>query len=241
MAQQTSSTSFSVPQPWLGAVIAPQPTTAPGTTEDLVAAALRHPIGTPPLRELAQRIHMPGQRIAILVDDCTRKTPTAQILPLVLAELAAGVSPRDITIVVALGTHRPLAEDELQTKLGAAAQAGYTIVNQPCTAAADFVEVGQMTSLQGSAELPPIPAQINRHVLQADLRISIGMITPHLDAGFSGGAKMVLPGVCSLATVDAFHLASAFVPQNQLGDPEAPLRCLLENICRPPCAAPLYR
>jgi hypothetical protein len=54
------------------------------------------------------------------------------------------------------------------------------------------------------------------------------MITPHLDAGFSGGAKMVLPGVCSLATVDAFHLASAFVPANQLGDPDAPLRRLLE-------------
>ena len=61
--------------------------------------------------------------------------------------------------------------------------AGYTIVNQPCTDAAGFVEVGQMTSLQGGVELPPIPAQINRHVLRADLRISIGMITPHLDAG----------------------------------------------------------
>ena len=218
-----------MPQPWLGAVIAPQPAAASGTAEELVAAALCHPIGTPPLRELAQSITRAGQRVAILIDDCTRKTPTAQILPLVLAELAAaGVPQHAITIVAALGTHRPLTEDELQTKLGAAAHAGYTIVNQPCTDAAGFVEVGQMTSLQGGIELPPIPAQINRHVLQADLRISIGMITPHLDAGFSGGAKMVLPGVCSLATVDAFHLASAFVPQNQLGDPDAPLRRLLE-------------
>lgn len=201
----------------------------PGTAEELVAAALRHPSGTPPLRELAQRTYLPGQRIAILIDDCTRKTPTAQILPLVLAELAAaGVPPHDITIIVALGTHRPLTKGELQTKLGAAAHRGYTIVNQPCTDADGFVEVGQMTSLQGGVELPTIPAQINRHVLHADLRISIGMITPHLDAGFSGGAKMVLPGVCSLATVDAFHLASAFVPSNQLGDPDAPLRQLLE-------------
>lgn len=201
----------------------------PGTAEELVAAALRHPSGTPPLRELAQRTYLPGQRIAILIDDCTRKTPTAQILPLVLAELAAaGVPQHDITIIVALGTHRPLTESELQTKIGAAAHGGFAIVNQPCTDADGFVEVGQMTSLQGGVELPTIPAQINRHVLHADLRISIGMITPHLDAGFSGGAKMVLPGVCSLATVDAFHLASAFVPRNQLGDPEAPLRQLLE-------------
>jgi lactate racemase len=214
----------------VGAVIAPQPAAASGKAEDLVAAALRHPTGTPPLRNLAQSVAVLGQRIAILIDDCTRKTPTAQILPLVLAELAAaGVAQHDITIVVALGTHRPLTEQELHTKLGAAAHAGYTVVNQPCTDAAGFVEVGQMTSLQGGVELPPIPAQINRHVLQADLRISIGMITPHLDAGFSGGAKMVLPGVCSLATVDAFHLASAFVPLNQFGDPDAPLRRLLEE------------
>ena len=229
MAQQTSSTSFSVPQPWVGAVIAPQPTAASGEAEALAAAALRHPTGTPPLRELAQSIARAGQRVAVLIDDCTRKTPTAQILPLVLAELAAaGVPQHAITIVVALGTHRPLTENELVAKLGAAAHSGYAIVNQPCTNTAGFVEVGQMISVQGGVELPPIPAQINRQVLQADLRISIGMITPHLDAGFSGGAKMVLPGVCSLATVDAFHLASAFVPQNQLGDPDAPLRRLLE-------------
>lgn len=215
-----------MPQPWLGAVIAPQPAAPSGTAEDLVAAALRHPTGTPLLRHLAY----PGQRAAILIDDCTRKTPTAQILPLVLAELAAsGIPQHDITIVAALGTHRPLTEAELQTKLGAAARAGYTVVNQPCTDAAGFVEVGRMTSLQRGVALPPIPAQINRRVLEADLRISIGMITPHLDAGFSGGAKMVLPGVCSLPTVDAFHLASAFVPSNQLGDPQAPLRRLLEE------------
>ncbi len=187
--------------------------------------ALRNPIGTPTLRELAR----PGQRAAILIDDCTRKTPTTQILPLVLAELSAGgIRPHDITIVVALGTHRPLSQEELASKLGAAAQAGYRIVNQSCTDATAFVEVGHMHALQLGFDLPSIPAQINRWVLDAELRISIGMITPHLDAGFSGGAKMVLPGVCSLATVEVFHLAAAFVPMNQLGDPDAPLRRLLE-------------
>jgi nickel-dependent lactate racemase len=194
--------------------------------EDLIAAALRNPIGTPQLRTLARS----GQRIAILVDDCTRKTPTAQILPFVLAELsAAGIAQHDVTLVVALGTHRPLTENELAAKLGAAAHAGYTVVNHHCTDARGFVDVGHMNSRQGSTDLPPISAQINRWVLAADLRISIGMITPHLDAGFSGGAKMVLPGVCSLTTVDAFHLASAFVPVNQLGDANAPLRHLLES------------
>jgi lactate racemase len=225
MTNQTLLFPFPVPEPWLGALITPQPLDPAAGPEELLTMALRNPIGTPPLRKLA----LPGQRAAILIDDCTRKTPTAQILPLVLGELSAGgIGQQDITIVVALGTHRPLSPEELAGKLGAAAQAGYRIVNQPCTDATTFVEVGQMHSLPLGFDLPPIPAHINRWVLDADLRISIGMITPHLDAGFSGGAKMVLPGVCSLATVDAFHLASAFVLANHLGDPGAPLRRLLE-------------
>jgi nickel-dependent lactate racemase len=191
----------------------------------MIAAALDSPIGAPRLRNLAQ----PGQRVAVLIDDCTRKTPTAQILPFVLDELAAaGVGRNDIAIVVSLGTHPPLTAEELHAKLGNAALAGCTVVNIPCSEPGAFVDLGTMNSLDTQPTLPPIPAQINRWVVDADLRISIGMITPHLDAGFSGGAKMVLPGVCSLATVDAFHLASAFVPANQLGDPDAPLRRLLE-------------
>lgn len=201
------------------------PLAAPAEPQALIAAALGGPIASPPLRILAR----PGQRVAVLIDDCTRKTPTVQILPHVLAELAAGgVRHDDIAIVVALGTHRPLSQAELAHKLGPVSQEGYRIVNQPCTDRGNFAAVGEMRSLPGGRELPPIPAEISRSVLEADLRISIGMITPHLDAGYSGGAKMVLPGVCSLATIDAFHLASAFVPANQLGDPQAPLRLLLE-------------
>jgi lactate racemase len=222
---QTFLSSLSIPESWLGAVITPHSSVASAGVEELTVAALRNPIGTPPLHELAQ----PGQRVALLIDDCTRKTPTAQILPFLLSELSeAGILQRDITIVVALGTHRRLTDAELAAKLGAATMAGYAVVNFPCSDATGFIEVGHMHSRQQGVQLPPIPAQINRWVLAADLRISIGMITPHLDAGFSGGAKMVLPGVCSLATVDAFHLASAFVPANHLGDPDAPLRRLLE-------------
>ncbi len=178
------------------------------------------------MRDLAQQ----GQRVAILVDDCTRKTPVAQILPHVLAELqAAGIPPRQITVVVALGTHRPLTPAELCAKLGPAADGTFLLVNTPATDPHGFAAVGFTASLRPDLGLPPIPAQINRRVLEADLRIGLGMITPHLDAGFSGGAKIVLPGVCSIQTVDAFHLASAFVEGNQLGNPDAPLRCLLER------------
>lgn len=224
----------SIPAEWRGVVLAPKQAQSVVDAEASIAAALARPIGTLALHKLAR----PGQQVAILIDDCTRKTPTAQILPHVLAELErAGASPQDISIVVALGTHRPLTSEELATKLGAAAGAGYTIVNTPATATEAFETVGTTASLRPDLHLPPIPAQINRHVYVSDLRIGIGMITPHLDAGYSGGAKIILPGVCSLATVDAFHLASAFVQGNHLGNTEAPLRRLLEEFVR--CHAPL--
>lgn len=228
-AGSTWASSLSIPTEWVGAVLAPgwagEQAGAPRASAP-IAHALQSPIGTPYLRDLAQR----GQHVAILVDDCTRKTPTAQILPLVLAELAAaGVPSQQIALVVALGTHRPLTPAELQTKLGPAADGPFTVVNTPATDSHAFADAGFTASLRPDLGLPPIPAQINRHVLEADLRIGIGMITPHLDAGFSGGAKIVLPGVCSLRTVDAFHLASAFVRGNSLGNPDAPLRCLLER------------
>lgn len=220
--------SLSIPTEWVGCVLAADQTelSPPRATAALIVEALQNPIAAPPLRELAQ----PHQRVAILVDDCTRKTPTAQILPHLLAELtAAGVQPPQITLVVALGTHRPMTSDELRAKLGPAIDAGCTVVNTPATEAGAFMDVGFTDSLRPDLHLPPIPAQINRHVIEVDLRIGVGMITPHLDAGYSGGAKIVLPGVCSLRTVDAFHLASAFVEGNQLGNPQAPLRCLLER------------
>lgn len=229
MMMATASTwlsSLSIPPEWVGCILAAEQAEPPADADALIAGALQNPIGTPPLRALAYH----HQRVAILVDDCTRKTPVAQILPYVLAELAAaGVQSQQITIVVALGTHRPLTTAELHAKLGKAADGPFAIINTPATDPDTFVHVGATDSLRPDLRLPPIPAQVNRHVLEADLRIGIGMITPHLDAGYSGGAKIALPGVCSLATVDAFHLASAFVEGNQLGNPAAPLRMVLER------------
>jgi lactate racemase len=74
-----------------------------------------------------------------------------------------------------------------------------------------------------------IPAWVQRAVVEADFRIGVGMITPHMDAGFSGGAKIILPGVCGAETVNAFHARAVDDPKNPLGDPEAPLRLALEK------------
>ena len=184
----------------------------------MISQALDQPIGSPRLEDLAK----PGQKVALIVDDITRHTPTWLALPLLATRLEqAGIAARDICIVVALGTHRMMTEAELVKKLGPEAVSGYRIVQSNWAAEDEMVYLGRSAN--------DIPAWVNREVVGADLRIAMGMITPHMDAGFSGGAKMVLPGVCGKQTVDAFHVRSAYQPGNALGNPLAPLRLSLEQ------------
>jgi nickel-dependent lactate racemase len=218
LPQGRSHLTVAIPDDWLAEVVHPRPLSPDADATTLVTSALDHPIGTPPLAQLAGA----GQRVAIIVDDYTRKTPIALMLPPVLEGLlAAGIEPGDIRIVVALGTHRPMTQEELAIKLGAEVAERYQVVNLSSTTEAEMIYLG--TASNG------IPAWVSRTVAEADLRIGLGMITPHADAGFSGGAKIILPGVCSSKTVVAFHAASAFLSGNPLGDIDAPLRRSLEQ------------
>jgi nickel-dependent lactate racemase len=206
------------PQAWLGQIVQPAPVESVAEVDACIAAALAAPVGSPPLAACAR----PGQQVAIIVDDATRKTPAAAIVRQLVVELAhAGVRRADIAIVVALGTHRAMTADELATKLGTDILQRYRVINAPCTDAQELVDLGEAPG--------GIPTHVNRTVADADLRIGVGMITPHLDAGWSGGAKIVLPGVCGLVTVDAFHRASAFVAADQLGEVDALMRRTLEH------------
>jgi nickel-dependent lactate racemase len=164
----------------------------------------------------------PGMQVSVIVDDYTRKTPIDQVLPLILEELhAAGIARADVRIVIAAGSHRLMSQPEIIAKIGSVATGGYEIIQASSSDLKQLVYLGETTL--------DIPAWINRCVAEADFRIGIGMITPHLDAGFSGGAKIILPGVCGTATIDAFHQASAFIQENQVGKVDAPLRYSLEQ------------
>jgi len=161
-------------------------------------------------------------RVALIIDDITRETPTALIIPPILEILTDnGVAPHQITIVIALGTHRPMTPTEIEEKVGAAVARRYRIVNESAFRQDAMVDLGRTSR--------GIPAQINRAVVEADVRIGIGMIVPHLDAGYGGGAKIILPGVCSRMTVDAFHEQMADIETNQLGLDNAVLRQDLER------------
>lgn len=205
-----------LPRKWPTETIQPRPVDPPPPLDDLLSAALRRPIGAPPLAEMLQ----PDQQVAIIVDDFTRGTPVSRILPPLLRQLHTAGLPRDrVRLVIAPGTHRLMTPAEITARLGADIAAQYSIIHR---AAADR---GAMTPL---GRWQDIPVRVNRAVAEAGLRIGVGSITPHMDAGFSGGAKIILPGVCAAETVDAFHTASAFIEDNQLGNIDAPLRRTLE-------------
>jgi nickel-dependent lactate racemase len=215
-----TSLRVEVPEAWLGEVAAPRPVVPVVDVSAEVRRALSEPVGSPPLQQMAR----PGQRVAILLDDYTRRTPIQQILPPVLeALLSAGVATQDIRLIVASGSHRPMSDSELLEKLGADLLQRFPVI-QTAGDEAHMVDLG----VTGNGIL----AWVHRAVLEADLRIGIGMITPHMDAGFSGGGKIILPGVCGQVTVNAFHARQADDSENRLGQVEAPLRLDLEQFVR---------
>jgi len=155
---------------------------------------LRQPIGTRPLAELVQA----GDRVVIVHSDITRATPNDRILPVILAELeAAGVASQDITLLNALGTHRPQTEAELRAMLGDGVVDTYRCLQHDAFDDASLVAIGVTT--RGNA------VRVNRTYLEADVRILTGFIEPHFFAGFSGGPKAVLPALAGAESVFTNH------------------------------------
>lgn len=159
-----------------------------------IADALAAPLAGPPL---AERVR-PGDTVAIVHTDITRATPNALILPILLSALeAAGVRPRDITLINALGTHRRQTDAELRTLLGDAVVAGYRCIQHDAWDDANLVDFG--TTGRGN------PVRINRAYAKSDVRILTGFIEPHFFAGFSGGPKGVLPSIAGFESVLSNH------------------------------------
>ena len=166
-----------------------------------VLDALQNPIGSQPLLE---RI-LPDTKICIAFTDITRATPHDRIIPWLLEHLGG---PNDnITLLNQLGTHRPNTREELETMLTREVVANYRVLNHEPENPEALVQVG--TTADGT------PALLNRHIVEADLRIITGFIEPHFFAGFSGGVKGIMPGCAGLETVMSNHGAK------NIGDPQA--------------------
>ena len=165
-----------------------------GKTEaQLVEEALANPIGTPRLCELAKG----KNRIVLVTSDHTRAVPSKLTLPILLREIRSGNPDADITILIATGLHRPTTEAEQRRMFGDSIVDNEKIAINDAFKDDDF---GFVRTLPSGAEL-----WVNKLALDCDLLITEGFIEPHFFAGFSGGRKSILPGICNAATVNENH------------------------------------
>lgn len=164
--------------------------------------ALRSPIQSAPLRELVRS----GQRVAISVCDVTRAQPRREMLRALFEEMPQ-VRTEDVTILIATGTHRSNTPAELERMLGRDILDRYRVINHDSRDLSSLDYVGQTPT--------GVTVHLNREFLKADVRITTGFVEPHFFAGFSGGPKMVAPGLAGLETVMTLHDAP------RIGDPRA--------------------
>ncbi len=161
--------------------------------EELIRDALARPVGTPRLCELAKG----KKRITLITSDHTRAVPSRITLPILLSEIRSGSPEAEITILIATGLHRRTTEEEQRRMFGDAIVDHEKIVVNDAYKDDDFVHLGTLPS---GAEL-----WVNRVAVDCDLLVTEGFIEPHFFAGFSGGRKSILPGVCNAATVNENH------------------------------------
>ncbi|HVB94447.1 MAG TPA: lactate racemase domain-containing protein [Acidimicrobiales bacterium] len=196
-------------------------TCAPAGARDIgaagVAEAFAHPVGTAPLRHLARGRHAP----CVVVDDLTRPTQGRRLVPAVLDELeAAGIAAADVHVLVGVANHRPLTREDLVKKLGPEVLARCRVSSHFSWAGCQPIgETGRGT-----------PVELNAEFLRADLRILVGSIIPHAATGFSGGAKLLMPGIASITSAEAFHRGSAL--EGDFGHEESPARLEAEEAAR---------
>lgn len=168
---------------------------ATGTQYSLVKAAMASPVGTPPLHELAAG----KNACTIIISDHTRPVPSKHIIPFMLEELRQGNPDIQITLLVATGFHRPTSPTELVDKLGQDIVDHEHIVIHDSRDPDSNVKIGVLPS--------GADCVIDRAAVETDLLVAEGFIEPHFFAGFSGGRKSVLPGVCDRVTVLGNHCA----------------------------------
>ena len=172
--------------PDLEAPVGDYPTALEGALDALVQS--------PPLECLVKS----GSTVALVVDDPSRWTPVRAALPIILRRLhAAGVRREDLTISVGVGRHQAVDPAAMKRRLGDQIAAAYQCFSPPVDDLAAYDDLG--TTARG------VPVRVFRPVARADLRILIGSILPHLQAGFGGGYKLIFPGTSHRSTLGALH------------------------------------
>ena len=189
--------SVEIPDRNLGELLSPNHYPPLSKLDETIEAALDAPIGLEPLKKWI----FEGQKVLIVSDDNTRLTPVDRILPPLLARLnQAGVPDRDISVLMALGTHRYMSEEEMILKVGPEIYKRLKVLNHLWMDEGNLADLGVTES--------GIPLKVNKLLVQNDIVIGLGAVVPHHIPGFSGGTKIVQPGVCGPETTAETHLLS---------------------------------
>ncbi len=188
---------------------------------DVLRRGFEQPIGAPRLRDAVRE----GERVLILIDDGTRMTPAARILPSVLDELhAAGVDDEHIVFLQAPGTHRAMTAEELKEKLGSIY--GRYLVHEH-----HYLDRSRLHGFGRTRDGTPVTA--NRLLTEVDFVLGVGSILPHRVKGLSGGAKIAFPGVSGVEMMERNQWeASMHMSETVMGVPENPMRLRMEEAAR---------
>ena len=189
---------------------------------EIVRQALAQPIGCGPLCELAKG----KKRVLVISDDIHRPTPVGEFVGAVLDELfKAGLKDENIEFMMALGTHRPMSSQEMTAKLGSEVTDRFEVHNHRWDDPDSLDLIGDTE--QG------VPVWINKKVSQADLVIGIGAIMPIEVCGFTGGGKIVIPGLCGEITNSQMHWTRVDVSHHDiLGKADNPIRSSIDELAR---------
>lgn len=209
-----------IPDKNLIGIFSPSTMKADESEEEIIKGALTQPIGSPPL---SQRLKG-TEKVLVLVDDYTRTTPTQKILPLLMEELGRiGIEKEKIQIMVALGTHRPMTQEEMGKKFGEEFLKQYPVLNHCWWDSSQLISLGE--TQKGT------PILVNRIIREVDFIIGVGQIVPHRVSGFSGGGNIIQPGICGEETTGKTHwLAATFQGHDILGKIENPVKEEIEQV-----------
>jgi len=192
-----------------------------GLSDSAIAERILNPIG-PRLSELARD----KKRVLIVTDDNTRQTPVQRLLPPVLDELSlAGVEKEDITILIGLGTHRPMTLMEIEMKFGKDIPSQYRIMNHAWDDPDSLVSLGQCDL--------GYEVVLNKLAVDSDCIIVVGNIVPHATTGFSAGGKTIMPGISGEKTIEDTHWSALNYSMAEiLGNPDNEVRMAILSVCK---------
>ena len=177
----------------------------PEPVDDLsgkINQSLQKPLGRPSLAQLLNKT----QKIALIIDDLTRPTPVQELAGPILAALAdAGISDQQVTGIVATGLHPPLSQEQMLKKIGPELDERFTWIQNDCRNSDRYALLGTVPYPKSKRKQAELDIHVLQEIAQADMVILIGSVCPHVQAGFGGGLKLLVPGCAHSATITPLH------------------------------------